>query len=331
MKRRIKEINDYISHFKDADVERIYEYTLELAQLNSFPCDRPSCPRCSSEKVIKWGFRHEKQRFKCKECKETFMQTTNTIMSHSHFDRKTWHDFIEDTLEGKSLDESAERFGFTHQTAFNMRHKLLLALSEAAEMKPDQLAEVSELDETYVLDCYKGKPVPENIGREARKHGAKSAKRGLSNEQVCICAGVQRHGGAFAYTVNRAKPSIDELKEVFENHIASGSLLLVDGLRGYDSLESFTECSVKNVNTEGNKTMYNLNVVNNFHSFIKDRYDAYRGVATKYLNRYNALFRCAYRNTQEAVSRIFAVLCNVSATKHWKTVRCTRTEALLLI
>lgn len=40
------------------------------------------------------------------------------------------------------------------------------------------------------LDCYKGGPVPEKVGRKARKHGAKAAKRGISNEYVAICTGL---------------------------------------------------------------------------------------------------------------------------------------------
>ena len=201
------------------------------------------------------------------------MQTTNTVMSHSHYDRKVWHDFIQDTLEGKSLDESAERFGFSHQTAFNMRHKVLLAISEASEINQEVLSEVSELDETYVLDSYKGNPVPESAGRKARKHGAKALKRGISSEQVCICAGVQRKGGAMAMTVNRAKPSIEELKDIFDGRISPGTLLLVDGLRGYDSLESFISESSEEVLEK-----YTQNILDAlFFNFLKSdkecRYD----------------------------------------------------------
>ena len=77
------------------------------------------------------------------------------------------------------------------------------------------LSGVAELDETFVLDCYKGSQVPDSAGREARKHGAKAAKRGISNEYVAICTGIQRDGGTIAATVNRAKPSSKELDEIF--------------------------------------------------------------------------------------------------------------------
>ena len=35
-----------------------------------------------------------------------------------------------------------------------------------------------------------------------------------------------------------------------------------------------------------------LNVVNHIHSIIKNKLAQYRGVATKYINRYTALFVC---------------------------------------
>ena len=44
--------------------------------------------------------------------------------------------------------------------------------------------------------------------------------------------------------------------------------------------------------------------MNGFHSYIKSRYHFYRGVATKYLNRYNALFSAAYRNVDSVIKRI---------------------------
>ncbi len=69
----------------------------------------------------------------------------------------------------------------SHQTAFNMRHKVLIALQEFLEDNPVLLSGIAEFDETFVLDCYKGGPIPEEAGRGARKHGTKAAKRGYIN------------------------------------------------------------------------------------------------------------------------------------------------------
>ena len=189
-----------------------------------------------------------------------------------------------------------------------MRHKFLLALQDVLAQDPVILAQVSELDETFVLECLKGKQLPEGTGRPARKHGAKAQKRGISNEYVCINTGVSRNGGAIAETVNRAKPDGRELQAVYDGHLQDGVLAICDGLRSYSALKDIAQCTIKDINTvtEDEKAFYHLKTVNNFHSFIKNQYVFYRGVATKYLNRYNALFTVAWQQKGSAVASVSA-------------------------
>ncbi|MFR2755418.1 MAG: hypothetical protein ACLTC0_07485 [Eisenbergiella massiliensis] len=80
---------------------------------------------------------------------------------------------IADTLHGNSIDFSAKRFGLHHQAAFDMCHKILLALLELPLAVDICLGNVSEFDETFVLDCYKGKRLDAGAGRKQRKHHAK--------------------------------------------------------------------------------------------------------------------------------------------------------------
>ena len=214
-----------------------------------------------------------------------------------------------------------------------MRHKILLALQELPETKQILLDGVSELDETFVLECYKGKPLPEDIGRKARKHGAKAQKRGISNEYVCICTGIERKGDAYAATVNRAKPDAEELAGVFTAHIAQDSLMLCDGLKSYHGLAAATGCTVKDCHeaTEEEKGFFNLNTVNGFHSFIKRRYDFYRGVATKYLNRYNTLFAASYNNMGVLVKQMCHTLLSMGSINHYHSCKDVRELRLLAI
>ena len=176
------------------------------------------------------------------------MLTTNTIVAESHQPISVWRQFVADTLHLRPLDDSAQELNLSHQCAFDMRHKILFALQDLYQDNPTMLGEVTELDETYVLESYKGKALPNHIDRNPRKHGAKAAKPGLSNEQICVCAGVQRSGASFAVAVNRAKPSIEELKEAFGGHIDKSAMLLCDGLRGYSSLNTLADCEVIDVN-----------------------------------------------------------------------------------
>lgn len=331
MKDKIETLFDCIKNLCESDLDRIISFVLGIVSVSLQPQERPSCPYCGGSRVIKYGHRKGKQRFLCHECRQTFMHSTNTLMAHSHYSQSIWADFIRDTLYGETLDHSAEKYSFSHQTAFNMRHKVLMALQDLSENAPVILSGIAELDETFVLDCYKGGPVPKEARRKARKHGAKAAKRGISNEYVAICTGVQRDGDAIAATVNRAKPSSRELDEIFRGHIAEDTLVLTDGLRSYNVLETLTNCTVVDVKHEGSRGMFNLNTVNSLHSYIKDAYNHYRGVATKYINRYNALFSIAFRCANSLKDTLYSSLCTVSQNCYWHTVDDVRNYKLAIL
>lgn len=294
---------------------------------------KPDCPYCGAQNIIRYGHKCNKQRFLCKDCGRTFVTTTHTVMSNSHFPAEVWAEVIDDTLRGNAIDYTANRLGLYHQAAFDMRHKILLALQQMPEIDNVCLGEVSELDETFVLDCYKGKPLGDDISRNPRKHGAKAEKRGISSEYICICTGIQRNGDAYAATVNRAKPDAKELSTVFANHIADATLILCDGLRSYSTLLSIANCTVKDCTqmAEDEKCFYHLNTVNGFHSFIKNRYNFYRGVATKYLNRYNTLFSATYRNAGSLIKRVKQALLEVGGTNYYHSNKAAGETGLLAV
>ena len=89
--------------------------------------------------------------------------------------------------------------------------------------------------------------------------------------------------------------------------------------------------SVKDVTKETGSGFYNLNTVNSFHSFIKRQYEFYRRVATKYLNRYNALFSAAYKCTEAGLRQLMFSLLTVSGTRRSPSCRDIETAGLLLI
>ena len=326
---RIKLAN-IISKLPEEAVDTLYEAASSLLERFSH-MDKPACPYCGSAHVVKNGHKCHKQEYLCKQCRKTYVSTTNTLMDNSRQPQELWEEAMADTIAGDAIDFTAERLGLSHDCVFNMRHKILLGLRDVLAEAGTCLAGVSELDETFVLDSYKGSPMPSHAGRPARKHGAKAQKRGISSEYVCICTGVERKGSAMAETVNRAKPSSRELQDVFSGHISENTLVLCDGLKSYLALEGSTGCSVKDVNTEKGGGFYNLNTVNGFHSFIKCRYVFYRGVATKYLNRYNKLFSFAYKHTSEKVGQLCSQLLKVSCKSRNYTNRDVKNNGLLLV
>lgn len=93
------------------------------------------------------------------------------------------------------------------------------------------------MDKTFVLDFYEDQKFPRLSLTKLADTVQKMKKRGISKEYICICSGVQRKNCAIAKKVNRAKPSSEELQEIFGKRIENGILILCDGLKSYHSLE----------------------------------------------------------------------------------------------
>ena len=270
-----------------AITDQVIEYLKLNEELKNTRPDR--CPVCDSKtaRFIKKGFLRGKQRYECKCCGHKFTYDTMQITSHSHQSVESWISIIQDTFSFSSLDDSAEKIGVCHETAFNMRHKLLSYLEKMTD-DGEPLDTIIEADETYVKESKKGIQVTE---REPRLHGEKATKRGLSTEQYCICVATDRNNHIVAKCVNRAKPTGNDLIEALGMRIAPDSVILCDGASSYDKLAVHTKCKkVELVGHESYDKVYHLNTVNSLHNRIKEMFRKYRGVASKYLNRYMALF-----------------------------------------
>ena len=262
---------------------------------------RMECPVChTSSHVVRNGHKHGKQTFLYRACEKSFVTASSTSLSGSHYSSDVWKAVLADTLMGVSLDNTRDRLDLqhiriSHTSLFFMRHKIMLALEDLQEISLAMVEEVVEADETYVPESEKGTKFRPDAKRKPRKRGTPASKRGLSDEQICICTAVQRKSGDLVVTSeNRARPSTEDVVDIYTGHIKKGTLFLTDGRNVYPKLGKVLGLSVWNVKKETG-SFFNLNTVNNLHSFIKKRYYDYRGVAAKYLNRYNLVFRAAYR------------------------------------
>lgn len=161
----------------------------------------------------------------------------------------------------------------------------------------------------------------------------KGGKRGISNECVCICTGIQCKGATIVATVDRVKSGAEELISIFEGHISDGTLALCDGLRSYHAFPGIADCTVKDCNNWDREVscFYNLNTVNGFHSFIKQHYEFYRVVASKYINRYNALFSATYQNAETMVRRLMDTILEVTGTNYYHSNKDVKEAGSLVI
>jgi transposase-like protein len=231
------------------------------------------------------------------------------VLYNSQSGEAVWKQVIRDTINGVSIDETAGSLSMHHATIFNMRHKILYGIEQSQSSSPEKLSGVCEADETYILENYKGRKLPDGFWRKPRKHGAKAEKPGLSSEYISICAAVERGGKSMSTAVGRSQPGSEDIARVFADKISKESLVLCDGAKSYNILEKNGTCTVLNVN-DGDDGFKKINNVNGYHSYIKERNRNARGFATKYLNRYNALFSATFRASEFIVDDIFKMLCD---------------------
>jgi transposase-like protein len=298
----IKDVIGIIKELPEEYLEDAYEKLSEIKEKAETCAEKEakteSCPHCASKAIVRNGKRHKRQAYLCRNCGKTFTQTAASAIAYSHSGETIWKEVIRDTVNGVSIDETAENLALAHSTVFNMRHKILFCVEQATLAAPVKLDGVCEADETYVLESLKGRKLPDDYYRKPRRHGAKAGKPGVSGEYICVCTSVTGEDECMAYAVNRATPSKAELLEVFEDKIVENTVILCDGKTNYDVLGE--KCTV--AHTE------RINKVNGFHSFIKERIRAARGVATIYLNRYNAFFAEIFGDQDSAINKIYDIM-----------------------
>lgn len=298
-----KDLQKTLQQLSEYQLNQISQTAMRFLALNQELADiePKSCPCCGdqSARFIRKGYLRGKQRFQCKSCGRKFTYDSKQLTSNSQQSVESWLVVLEDTLSLQSLNSTAEKIGVCHSTAFHMRHKLLVYLEEAVAASAP-LEVLIEADETYMPESQKGTKVTQ---RKPRRHGESSGKRGLSNEQMCVCVATDRDNHVIARCVNRAKPSSENLVEALASHIAGESVLLCDGAASYNLLAEKTNCQkVSLVGHESYNKLYHLNTVNSLHSRFKEMMRKLRGVASKYLNRYAALFSVLAMNTNRSVS-----------------------------
>ena len=311
MKSNITELIELIKRLPEKGVEELLEKAKDIKKEieKEEESEVPPCPHCESENVSRNGKKKGKQRYICRKCKKSFGKSVGSVVYNSHSGEAGWKQVIRDTINGVSIDETAGSLSMHHETVFNMRHKILYGIEQSQIETPVKLSGVCEADETYILENYKGSKLPDEFWRKPRKHGAKAEKSGLSNEYICICAAVEREGKSLATAVGRSQPSGEDIAGVFAGKINDDALVLCDGSKSYNILEKNGTCTIMNVSNDDGG-FKKINNVNGYHSYIKERNRNARGFATKYLNRYNALFSVTFRASEFIVDDIFKILCD---------------------
>jgi transposase-like protein len=130
----------------------------------------PVCPHCDSKNATALaGKAHRKGLYQCKDCRDQFSVTVNTVFERSKIPLHKWvlaTHLMAASKKGMSAKQIERMLGVTYKTAWFMMHRIREAMGiepqTAGPIGGDE--KVIEADETYVggksKNVHRGKPVP---------------------------------------------------------------------------------------------------------------------------------------------------------------------------
>lgn len=266
--------------------------TASVADLGQCRVDSVGCPHCDNRDVVRWGQASDLPRYRCKACLRTFNALTKTPLANLRMKDK-WVAQSQAMIDGVSLAQAARRCGVHPTTAFRWRHRFLAALSGD---KPKALTGIVEGDETFILESFKGKR--SGLPRKSRRRGGKSAKRGLSAEQIPIIVARDRNGA----TTDAVLPKLDRVSiaAALGGIVTPANEFCCDGGTAIVAFARRAGIAAHVLPKPGKPTRqapdYHLNNVNAYHGRLKEWLRRFHGVATKNLPNY-----LGWRRTLEAL------------------------------
>ena len=145
------------------------------------------CIYCGSSHVVKNGTRKDgTQRFLCRDCKKSFLPTSESVTSRTRKNLSVWTLYLKCMLDKKTLRETSEECGISMSTAFSWRHKILDALHEMNGKV--FLDGTVEADETF---SQQAEGVPAEIPRSFHEISGE-----LSGLERCPCKQPEEPGGS---------------------------------------------------------------------------------------------------------------------------------------
>jgi IS1 family transposase len=187
-------------------------------------------------------------------------------------------------LLGASIRRCAQEVGISTLTAFNWRHKLLNAFSEAV---PEGFEGIVESDDIFFLHSEKGQCPTD---RPSRNSGGTASKRGISDEQVAVVVTCDRSDHKELKVVKRGRITKQDLEDTLKGKLDNAKVLCTDSHRSYTAFAKEKPFKHKKFYaSKGQKVterIYHVQHVNNIASRLRQWMSRFNGVATKYLQNY---------------------------------------------
>ncbi len=245
------------------------------------------CPECASLHIIKWGSYKNQHRFRCRNCKHTFTDSSFNTMFHIH-KRREFEEYGNSMFEGEysTLKTMSKRFNICTKTAFNWRHKYLSSVNCGFDRK--HFSGVTEIDDVWVAFNEKGREGKD----DSRKRGGE-LKSGDNDWQVKVLFTSSRQGDTDISVVRVGRLHKKDLQRAVGGCFDKDSLIVCDRHPsiiafaksekiGYESFEAKRHARDKVIHVQGIN-----NMAQRFDEIINKKMN---GVATKYLQNYASWF-----------------------------------------
>ena len=187
----------------------------------------PYCPLCGDTNVARKLERERIGRWNCYSCRSSFNVLSGTLFQKTRIPLPKWFLAIHLMLsnrKGISSHQMGRELEMRQQTAWSMMKRIREEMLVKTGMK--LLNGIIEADETYI--------------------GQKSNVRGWGTGKATVLGAVERGGNVVAEVIPDI--SANTIRKFVERYIRQpeDSLLITDGLRGYQPLRSYIEHKVLN-------------------------------------------------------------------------------------
>jgi transposase-like protein/IS1 family transposase len=250
------------------------------------------CPRCGNVDV--YPVTNRPFHWQCSKCAKAggyrFSVLVGTIFENTNKPLRDWFRVIHMMLtskKGVSALQVQRVMGFgSYETALSMCNRIRAGLSEH---KPDKLAGIVEVDETYIG------------GKDKNKHWDKRSggSGGAGSGKIKVVGAVSRKGNVVARVMERitGETMAEFVKEAVSNKV---SLLATDSWPGYNwEIDKFPRAVVDHHKHQYVIGAVHTNTIEGFWSILKRGVvGTFHKVSAKYMPLYVAEFQFRYNNRQ---------------------------------
>ena len=248
------------------------------------------CTFCSSNKVSM--IKSEQGRYSCKNCKKSFSVIVGTIFEETRLPLPIWFQSIALMLNAKSSMSAKEiqrNLGITYKTAYYMCMRIRIGML----MPETKLNGIIEMDESYFGGNARSKhKIPDNDVSLATA----TLKRGRGTNKVSVVGMVQRKGNVKTKLIDKLTKR-NLLFMLKSNAKSDNSILMTDGFKSYNELETYIDRLVINHSKEYSKGIVHINTIEGFWSYVKNGIKgSFKSVSKKYLPLYLVEFEWKFNH-----------------------------------